>query len=231
MTNEVAIGLILIFSSVAALGAAGVWAVHSQRFGRFRIRTPEIDRPPFSQKYRNIALNSTMSAACYVAAVALASDWIFTDSPSSAVSISGQTLGSLLLYDLLYYAMHRTLHRPVLMRLIHGVHHRVRYPTAMDSLYLNPVELIAGIALLLASVAIVGPVSVWAFLATVAVHSVVNIAAHTNLVLPHPVFALFNHWAVRHNHHHAGHLNKNYATIFPVWDRLFGTYKSGQYRG
>lgn len=54
-------------------------------------------------------------------------------------------IGTLALYDVRYYAMHRTLHRPALMRLIHGVHHRVRYPTAQDSIYVHHAELAAAI--------------------------------------------------------------------------------------
>lgn len=224
MTYEVAAGMVVVFSAIGALGTAAVWAFNSERFGKYRAATPIAIRVTTGQRYRNIALNMALSLACYAAGIAVASRWLFSAGTTGIVVFAAHVAGALLIYDVLYYVMHRSLHRPRLMRLIHGVHHRVRYPTARDSLYLHHAELIAGITLLLASVAIVGPVSTEAFLTIVLIHGLINTIVHTNLVFPHPLMALWNHWVMRHHRHHAGQLDKNYATIFPFWDRLLKTY-------
>ena len=224
MTYHVVWGLIVVFSVIGVLGAAAVWAFSSPRFGKYRTATPTPIRVTTAQRHTNIALNGVLSLACYAVAVGVASTRLHGAERVSIVVSVLQVVGALLLYDVLYYVMHRTMHRPALMRLVHGVHHRVRYPTAQDSLYLHHAELVAGITLLLVSVAVVGPVSTWAFLAIVLIHGLINMIVHTNLVFPHPLFALWNHWVMRHHRHHAGHLDKNYATIFPFWDRLAGTH-------
>lgn len=224
MTSHVVWGLVAVFSVIGALGAAAVWAFSSPRFSTYRTATPVPIRVTSAQRHTNIALNGALSLACYGVAVGVASRWLHGAEGVSIAVSALQVVGALLLYDVLYYVMHRTMHRPALMRLVHGVHHRVRYPTAQDSIYVHHAELVAGITLLLVSVAVVGPVSTWAFLAIVLIHGLINTIVHTNLVFPHPLFALWNHWVMRHHRHHAGHLDKNYATIFPFWDRLAGTY-------
>ncbi|MCY4516158.1 MAG: sterol desaturase family protein [Acidimicrobiaceae bacterium] len=224
MTYEVVGGLIVVFSAIGVLGAAAVWAFNSRRFSKYRVATPAPIRVTTGQRHMNIALNMALSLACYAVAISVAPRWLYGAESAGIAVFAVQVLGALLIYDVLYYVMHRTLHRPKLMRLIHGVHHRVRYPTARDSLYLHPVELVAGITLLLVSVAVVGPVSTWAFLTIVLIHGLINTIVHTNLVFPHPLLALWNHWVMRHHRHHAGHLDRNYATIFPFWDRLAGTH-------
>ncbi|WP_419930668.1 sterol desaturase family protein [Candidatus Poriferisodalis sp.] len=224
MTYEVVGGLVVVFSVIGALGAAAVWAFNSQRFGKYRTATPAPIRVSNPQRHRNIALNSTLSLACYAVAISVAPRWLYATEPTGIAVFAAQVVGALVIYDVLYYVMHRAMHLPRLMRLVHGVHHRVRYPTARDSLYLHHAELMAGIMLLLVAVAVVGPVSTWAFLTIVLVHGLINVIVHTNLVFPHPLFALWNHWVMRHHRHHAGHLDRNYATIFPFWDRLLGTH-------
>lgn len=224
MTFHVVWGLVVVFSVIGALGVAAVWAFSSPRFSTYRTARPVPIRVTAAQRHTNIALNGVLSLACYAVALGVASTWLHGAEQVGLAVSALQVIGALLLYDVMYYAMHRTMHRPALMRLVHGVHHRVRYPIAQDSLYVHHAELVAGITLLLVSVAVVGPVSTWAFLAIVLIHGLINTIAHTNLVFPHRFFVLWNHWVMRHHRHHAGHLDKNYATIFPFWDRLAGTY-------
>ncbi len=98
------------------------------------------------------------------------------------------------------------------------------FPSAVESLYLHPLEQLAGLSLLMGSTAILGPVSTTAFLLIVFVHTTANILVHTNMVFPHPACKLANYWAQRHDVHHGKHLNRNYASIFPFWDMMFDTY-------
>lgn len=225
MNASVIIGLCFVFAAMGLLNAASQWALHSEAFQRFRIRTPAVPRPPSPVKVANIAGNSVVSLSCYLAVLYFGSAFLIREAPPTALRWGWEVLSALLLYDFLYYVMHRALHRPRLMRWIHGVHHRVRHPTAMEALYMHPAENVAGLSLLFASIGIVGPVSPASFLTIAFAHSFVNIVTHTNLVLPHPAFRLTNHWAVRHDHHHYRHLNANYASIFPFWDLMFGTYR------
>ena len=225
MNASMVIGLCFVFATMALVNAGAQWALHSETFKRFRIRTPVVPRPPSRRKVANIAANSMVSLSCYLVVLTFGSAFLIGEAARTALAWCWEVLSALLLYDLLYYVMHRAFHRPQLMRWIHGVHHRVRHATAMEALYLHPAENVAGLGLLFASIAIVGPVGPASFLTIAFVHSFVNIVTHTNLVFPHPAFRLTNHWAIRHDHHHHGHLNANYASIFPFWDLMFGTYR------
>ena len=62
-------------------------------------------------------------------------------------------------------------------------------------------------------------------LAAVFVFIMINNVNHTGLELPHPIFRLTNHWARKHDHHHGVNPRANYGSIFPFWDKIFGTYE------
>ena len=138
--------------------------------------------------------------------------------------LAWQTLGVLLLYDLMYYFFHRAMHRPFLMRTVHGIHHQVRFPLARLSVYLHPLETLGGLGLLILAIVLLGPISSTAFLLIFLIHSLANIIVHSNLHFDHPAMGLFNFWVAKHDVHH-DKFKYNYASIFPFWDMAFGTSK------
>lgn len=220
---NIAVGLAGVGVAVATIGSIATWLSAASRFRHLRIRTNTRTIP---RKYVSITLNGTLAAVMYASAALLGNELLYqTDLAHNVLRIAVDSLLVLLVYDFFYYILHRWLHTPTMMRHVHGVHHRVHYPEAMDGLYLHPAETFAGVSLLFAAMAVVGPISVASFLTVAFVHSIANIATHTNLVVPHRIFALVNYWAVRHDFHHSSHRDANYASIFPFWDRMFGTYR------
>lgn len=225
MLGEIYLMLFAILAIDGALMALLMWMVHSERYKKYRIRTPETQRISNEKKFKNISGNGIFSTVLLVAVIYLFHDVLIYEGSARGVVIFGEVAGALLLYDFMYYFMHRTMHHPKLMKYVHGVHHYVRYPTSAESIYLHPVENAAGLLLLMLSIYLLGPISIVSFGIAFFVYSTVNILVHSNLVLPHPAFRLFNFWAVKHDYHHGKHLNKNYASITPFWDLMFGTYK------
>jgi sterol desaturase/sphingolipid hydroxylase (fatty acid hydroxylase superfamily) len=224
MTTTFIVCLLLIAAYAGILIALTQWAAHSKRYGQYRIRTPESYRIPLKKRIINIGGNTVLAVIIYTSVLTLFHGYLFSDEPVSGLTVFGQVLGVLLFYDFFYYFMHRTLHHRKLMKWVHGVHHKARFPSAVESLYLHPLEQLAGLSLLMGSTAILGPVSTTAFLLIVFVHTTANILVHTNMVFPHPACKLANYWAQRHDVHHGKHLNRNYASIFPFWDMMFDTY-------
>lgn len=216
------LAVILVFAGMLMAGL--MWAVNSKKYGKYRIRTPKTYRIPQSKKMINVTLNSTLSLVLLFAIIQTFNTSLFHFNGAKGVTIFGEVLASLLLYDFCYYFMHRGMHHPKAMKFVHGVHHYVRFPTSIESIYLHPAENIAGLSLLMGSIALVGPISVEAFLIVFFIHSTFNILVHSNLVLPHPAFKFFNFLALKHDLHHGKHLNKNYASLTPFWDLMFGTY-------
>jgi sterol desaturase/sphingolipid hydroxylase (fatty acid hydroxylase superfamily) len=110
------------------------------------------------------------------------------------------------------------------MKWVHGKHHEARNPTAMESFYLTPAELCAGLGLLLACTWAVGPVSIYSFSAVFFIHSTLNITVHSGLLSKRALLAPIDYLTHKHYLHHAGDFDKNYASLTPFWDMLFGTH-------
>jgi sterol desaturase/sphingolipid hydroxylase (fatty acid hydroxylase superfamily) len=215
---------------IAILGFDGAlmyslaWAAESVRFSKYRIRTPKNYQIPPLRKAINTNLNNVLSLLIFIAFFIFAGERFLQPGWPGITMLLGETLLVLLLYDFMYYFFHRFMHHPKVLRHVHRVHHLVRFPTANESIFLHPLETIGGLGLLILSVLILGPISAYSFLLIFFVYSSVNIIVHSNLVIPHPAFRLFNFWSEKHDIHHSK-LNYNYASIFPFWDQAFGTFK------
>jgi len=135
-----------------------------------------------------------------------------------------QLVGILLLYDVAYYCMHRfAFHQWGWLKRVHAVHHAVRHPNAIDSLYLHPLETFLGLALLMTCTIVVGPVEPATFAIVFAVYSFLNILVHAGLDLPYPGLRVLGYLARKHDLHHTSMRGGNFASITPICDRLFGT--------
>ena len=219
-----ALGAIFVIDTILA-GILG-WMARSETYSKYRIHT---GRNPIAEQKRRvgIALNYSLPPIMYGAFLYfLGNRELYTGTPH-VTALFGETLGVIMLYDFMYYFFHRAMHYPAGMRIIHGVHHRIRYATAEASTYLHPGETVGGTALFLLAVVILGPVSNTAFLIDFFLFSAINIYVHSNLVFPHPAFRLFNFWTRTHDVHHY-YCRNNYSSIFPFWDQMFGTAEDGQ---
>ena len=201
------------------------WAATSERYRKYRIRTPKTYEIPRFRKIVNTQLNNILSLSIFGAFAYFLGDKVLYPGWPGVATVFGQALGVLMLYDFMYYFVHRSAHHPKAMKYVHGVHHFVRFPTSDESIYLHPGETLVGVSLLLLAVTIVGPISSVSFLVMFFFYSSINIIVHSNLVFPHPVFRLFNFYTTTHDIHH-NKVRHNYASIFPFWDQMFGTHRS-----
>ena len=125
----------------------------------------------------------------------------------------------LLVYDFAYYFLHRfPFHQWSVLKRVHAVHHKAKYPTVLDSLYLHPVENILGLALLTACTWAVGPVHIYSYAVMFFIYSHLNLSVHCGLDLP-----LLGPMSKKHDKHHASMRAGNYASLTPLPDLLFGT--------
>ena len=174
MTNTFIASMISIALFSGLLMGVLQWMVKSDKYKQYRIRTPEVERIPMSVKARNIAMNMVFSIGIFTFYLYFFHGYLFTDSLSSSplssnnaasyTTMFGEVLAVLLFYDFLYYFLHRIFHYPKVMKAVHGVHHKARFPTAVESVYLHPLENLAGLSLLMLTTMLIGPVSVTAFL-------------------------------------------------------------------
>jgi sterol desaturase/sphingolipid hydroxylase (fatty acid hydroxylase superfamily) len=134
-----------------------------------------------------------------------------------------------LLLDLLRYLVHRCKHAVPFFWRFHALHHSDPDVDVTTSVRVHPIEhLLASGVFLLAVILLDIPATAW--LAYWLVVSVIEAVQHGNIRLPEwlehylqPVLVTVD----MHRIHHSvafGESSVNYATVFSIWDRLFGTY-------
>lgn len=132
----------------------------------------------------------------------------------------------IVLADLAYYWEHRFLHKNGFAWATHTVHHSSPHFNISVAYRHGPMDWFFPLFFYL-PLALMGFHPFIIFLAEVIVQ-VFQTLLHTETVkkLPRPIEAIFN-TPSHHRVHHATnkqYLDKNYAGIFIIWDRLFGTF-------
>lgn len=206
-----------------ALLALLVWAYHSPRLAAHRLGGGPPMRVTWPHRLKTMSVTSVLSLATVLGVTYVFHDRLLHVRPVSGWTIAAQTAGILIVYDFAYYFVHRAMHHPKLLRAVHGVHHRARNPSALESFYQHPLELLAGLTLLFGSTWLIGPVHERTFAATFLVYSTVNILVHAGLESRVALLAPFDFLVRKHHAHHASDLNKNFSTLTPLPDWVFGT--------
>ncbi len=162
----------------------------------------------------------TLAAYVYIFAHARIMTW-------SMKSVGAWILISVLI-DFLYYAFHRASHRINFLWAMHGVHHQseeYNLSTALRQSWLDPFcEWTFYIPL-----AVLGfPPAMYA--GALSLNRIYQFWIHTRAIkrLNRPVEAILN-TPSHHRVHHGidpRYIDKNYAGIFIIWDRLLGTFES-----
>jgi len=199
------------------------YAYHAKRFEPYRISLKESMKVPGAARLRGIAFISVLSLLAVFGMTFVLYPFTFHQHAISPWRGLAEIVGILLVYDFAYYWLHRAMHHKKLMRHVHAVHHEVHNPTAMESFYLHPIELFAGLALLLGCTWLIGPVHIYSFAVVFFIHSTLNITVHSGLVSKRLWLSPIDHLTQKHYIHHAGNYDNNYASLTPLWDLMFGT--------
>ncbi|HVO97541.1 MAG TPA: sterol desaturase family protein [Bryobacteraceae bacterium] len=131
--------------------------------------------------------------------------------------------------DLAHYGSHIAYHRIGLLWRIHRVHHADPDFDVTTGFRFHPAESVLTQALVFALIALTGPPPLAVLAAEIAT-IFEDIFEHANVEIPSPLDRFLRLWLITpnmHRVHHSveiGEQNCNFGTIFPWWDRLFGTY-------
>lgn len=200
-----------------------VWAFYTPIGANIRIR-PEPERKlkgwPVAIR---IGLNSLFSAALVYVLALVFQRWLFYAHLPTFGRLVYETVAVLIVYDFLYYLLHRyPFHAWPGLREVHTRHHLAKFPVAWDSLYLHPLETALGLFLLMTCVWMIGPVSTYSFGLIFLVYSQMNVLVHCGLALP-GALKPFGYMARKHDAHHRHMKAGNFASLTPIWDKLFRT--------
>ncbi len=213
---------VLVLSGVVFIGVALAW-VSPLANGR-RIRPEQARKVGGSKLWGRVLGNMAMSGALVFALTYVAYPWLIDESATMSALGLGHAIVILLVYDLLYYFLHRNLfHGVSWLKKVHAVHHVIRAPMALESLYLHPLETFLGQALLTVVACVLGPVAPVTYALMLAVHSTLNIIVHAGLDLPFFPFRALSYLSRKHAVHHISMRGGNFASLTPLWDLMFGT--------
>ncbi len=216
------LSIVLLLSGVL-FGLAGA-AYRSPMFASRRLVDDKTRKVVGARLWTRVLGNMAFSSTMVFVLAYAGYDLLIDETARAWPTMVLQIVGILLLYDALYYCMHRfAFHQWGWLKRVHAVHHAVRHPNAIDSLYLHPLETFLGLALLMTCTAIVGPVQPGVFAVVFAVYSFLNILVHCGLDLPFRGLRAISYLARKHDIHHTSMRGGNFASITPICDVLFGT--------
>lgn len=214
--------VILSLSGVSMVALAAGEYVPALAVRRIRAKPPS--QPRNAAFFGRAAANALLPITLVFAFAYLLYPLLFDDAWPSVGRFLWEVAAVLLLYDLGYYAVHRFLfHAWGPLRSVHAVHHRSLRPAALDSLNLHPVETTIGIALLVVSTLVVGPVSVHSFAAIFLVYTQLNILNHCGSDPVWRILRPLGYMARKHDLHHTSMRAGNFASLVPLYDAVFGT--------
>ncbi|WP_395392405.1 sterol desaturase family protein [Novosphingobium sp. BL-8A] len=135
-------------------------------------------------------------------------------------------LAYLFLHDTWFYWTHRWMHWPKVFRIMHGVHHASRPPTAWAAMSFHPLEAVTG-AIVIPALVFFVPIHVAVLGLVLTIMTVMGIANHMGWeMFPRRfVESGLGHWLITASHHHRHHESYrcNYGLYFRFWDHLCGT--------
>jgi len=173
---------------------------------------------------RSTIVNTLWSTGMMFGFVALFENRLFYVADEPLWRIVAVGLATILIYDFLYYFLHRDLlHGLQPFIKYHSVHHTGKYPTALDALYIHPVETILGVAVLLGSLFAMGPMHMGSFAIVIFLHTHLNVTIHWGLAPSRFPLSILTSMARKHDIHHKSMRAGNFASITPLPDLLFGT--------
>lgn len=170
-----------------------------------------------------IAINTFLIAVLYVTVFY----WVyiyysFIQLPSNWATV----IACIILADIAYYWEHRFVHRVGFGWATHAVHHSSPYFNISVAYRFGPLDGLMPLAFHL-PLALLGFNPIIIFLSEMLVQ-LYQTLLHTEVVrkLPRPIEAIFNTPSHHRVHHGSNpeYIDKNYAGIFIVWDKLFGTF-------
>ena len=221
MPVQYVLGIVAVYIANGLLTHFAMQFYRSPASEGMRIREPTHKRASLG-RFRTLR-NSIFSSTLVFGMPIVLYGQLFSPAPIAWWVGVLQIVSLLVIYDFLYYFLHRhILHGP--LHMVHAVHHRARHPRAKDGLFLHPVEILLGVGLwtgCIAIVAMVSPMHPIAFFIALSLYTMINTIVHWGLdtgVLPY-----FDYVSRMHNTHHISMRAKNYASLSAFPDILFGT--------
>lgn len=151
--------------------------------------------------------------------------------PGSILPLSLVVLITLLIRAFISFGTHWLNHRVPLLWRIHRVHHLDTELDVTSTVRFHPLEMPVSLLIGLPVVVLCG-LSPWVLILYELLDVSVTLFSHSNIRLPASLDRVLRYLIVTpdlHKVHHSSHqpeTDSNYSAVFPVWDLLFGTFRT-----
>ncbi len=221
---EITLGIFFFGNIIALIYSCLV--LYTDVFKKFRLQDKPYKPDVFFQRLPLILLNlAGVSAVTFVSLYYL-SDFLFETSFPSWWLIPFQVSFIFIIDDAWFYFAHRLLHEnKFLLRKIHYIHHQAITPFPWEYIYVHPLEWMIGsfgTVLGLLALVMIMPINVYAFFVYGAIRNLHEVEIHSDLCSPISKYIPFLNPTENHDLHHSK-VKGNYASMFNVWDKIFGT--------
>jgi sterol desaturase/sphingolipid hydroxylase (fatty acid hydroxylase superfamily) len=138
---------------------------------------------------------------------------------------------TLLLRGFVSFATHFLMHKVNFLWRVHRVHHLDTELDVSTTVRFHPLEFVIGLAVGLPMILALG-LTPWALIVYEALDVAVTLFSHANIRLPSRANRMLQPFLVTpdlHRIHHSSwqpETDSNFSAVFPVWDILFGTYRT-----
>ncbi len=228
MTNTtiilITLGILLAGNIIALVYS---WLVlYTDVFKNFRLQDKKYKPGIFFQRLPLILLNLTILAALTTVSLYFFADTIFETSVPVWWLIPVQVVFIFIIDDAWFYFAHRLMHEnKFLLRKIHSIHHQAITPFPLEYIYVHPLEWMIGSVgsfLGIGVLLLIMPVNFYAFLVYGVIRNLHEVEIHSDLRSPIAKYIPFLNPTENHDLHHSK-VKGNYASMFTIWDRVFGT--------
>ncbi|MBK8472240.1 MAG: sterol desaturase family protein [Sphingobacteriales bacterium] len=182
----------------------------------------------FWQRLPLILLNLTLLSGLTAVGLYAGRNFFVIDQLPTVWVFVGQLLFILFCDDFYFYFYHRLMHEnKFLLSKIHYLHHRAYQPFPLEYIYVHPLEWMGGYIGPFVAILLLQQTNIYVLWAYVILRNLHEIDIHSGIksVLMNkvPLIAPTEH----HDLHHA-RLQGNYASMFKIWDWVFGTVMKKQ---
>lgn len=230
MTNTdiilITLGVLLAGNIIALVYS---WLVlYTDVFKKYRLQDKKYKSGIFFQRLPLILLNLAILSVLTAVSLYYFADVIFETSIPAWWLIPVQVTFIFFIDDAWFYFAHRLMHEnKFLLRKIHSIHHQAITPFPLEYIYVHPLEWMIG------SVGSFLGIGAWllfmptelnfyAFLVYGAIRNLHEVEIHSDLRSPIAKYIPLLNPTESHDLHHSK-VKGNYASMFNIWDRVFGT--------
>jgi len=220
----VTLGILLVGNIIALVYS---WLVlYTDVFKKYRLQEKKYKPGIFFQRLPLILFNLAILSLITAVSLYFFADKIFETSIPVWWLIPVQVIFIFVIDDAWFYFAHRLMHEnKFLLRKIHSIHHQAITPFPLEYIYVHPLEwMIGSVGSFLGLIALmmIMPVNIYAFWIYGIIRNLHEVEIHSDLRSPIVKYIPFLNPTENHDLHHSK-VKGNYASMFTIWDRVFGT--------